>query len=528
MITYYYNGEIHSLDKENNIYSCIGIKKGKIIYLGNEVPNKGNKINLLGNKIYPSFSESHTHLLYSIISSASSFNICEITNKGIIPNTIDGIKEKIINYSKNSKEKIIIINNYIRSAIKEQRLPTKQELDEWTNYKDCVCFNIDGHSASLSSSLITKLNIIDKNNNGILCDKEYDLIQGKITSHIAKSISLSTILKGISEFQNTCAKYGITRVCALDGEDDLDKDSLLSLLIYLCRRIDIDVKLFPQYMNLRKLRNFSNKLKNKRAGGCSKCELDGSVGSNSAAFYIPYNNGKISDCYYTQSEINEHIKQGLISNIQLSNHAIGEKAIDQICKAYELNQQYIPKNGPMPRIEHFEFPSKYALNFIKNNRLAITIQPGFSYIDKRYLNSYTQYLPEDIINKQTPLKELAENNIIFCGSSDSPVQSINPFTQMLGMIDFYIKEQSISPIQAIKSYTINPAIMMGEESEYGSLEINKEASFFITSNTIEEVNASNILEINIHKTILRGKVLQQSSNKLITLLKLLFHKTKLI
>lgn len=40
------------------------------------------------------------------------------------------------------------------------------------------------------------------------------------------------------------------------------------------------------------------------------------------------------------------------------------------------------KSKPMPRIDHFEFPSSSAVEKIKHLSVALTVQPGFSWWDK--------------------------------------------------------------------------------------------------------------------------------------------------
>lgn len=66
-----------------------------------------------------------------------------------------------------------------------------------------------------------------------------------------------------------------------------------------------------------------------------------------------------------------------------------------------------------------------------------------------------------------------------CGSSDSPVQSMNPYEQMLGMVEFFLPQQSLTPYQALCTYTREPARMLGEEKDSGTLEVGKKADFCV-------------------------------------------------
>jgi len=325
------------MTERGKTFSFMGICDGKIDYLGNEYPaNYEEEISLDGRYIFPGLCDSHLHLLYSIVLAASAFNICKISGSKIAPDSMAGIKESIEAYAAaHLKQKLIVINNYITPAIEEHRLPYATELDEWTNGRETVVFSIDGHSCAISTALIKKLGV--KSKDGILSGTDYDLSQGKITGYIASSVSIGTLAKGIANFENECSKYGITKVCALDGEEpESGKDILLGLLTFLARRMDIKVRLFPQYMTYEKTNHVQNQMGHKRIGGCSKWELDGSVGSYSAAFNHPYlGYSELSPLYYKQNFIDEKIREGLLGGYTMTCHAIGTRAIDQIINAYK-------------------------------------------------------------------------------------------------------------------------------------------------------------------------------------------------
>jgi len=529
MKTLFINGKIYPMNMTDESYSYMGIEKDKIIYLSNEMPkDKYDKIISIENKyIYPTFTDSHLHLLHSLVLAASSFYICNIENDKVVPGDIKGIENKIKEYVlKNKKQDLIIVNQYITPAIKENRLPSKTELDSWTDNKDIVIFSIDGHSASLSSSLLSKLSI--ESETGILSGENYDMNQGKITGYIAKKVSLFTLLKGIVNFTNDCYRNGISKVCALDGEDNGTlNDSLLSLLVFFSSKMDIKVRLFPEYHNYKILDKYKNKMKAKRIGGCSKWELDGSIGSHSAAFIYPFKDTNTkSNLYYKEEYVKEKIKEALENDITFTAHAIGTCAIDEIVNGYKENKDLIKNIGPYNRIDHFEFPSKEAIDFVSNNRIAITFQSGYSYIDKRHIHSYTRYLNEDNLSYIAPLKEMVNKNILVLGSSDSPVQSINPFSQMVGMTNYYIESESISNYEALKTYTTNPSLALDEEE--GRLVLNKNASFIITDSDIINKNMNELNNTIIASMYIDGKKVTFKKANLLYLLKLIFRKGKKI
>ena len=118
--------------------------------------------------------------------------------------------------------------------------------------------------------------------------------------------------------------------------------------------------------------------------------------------------------------------------------------------------------------------------------------------------------------------------VCVCGSSDSPVQSINPFEQMLGMVDFYIPEQSLSPYEALCTYTKNAALMLGEEDEIGTLEIGKRANFFLTEKDILNSDKNSIGSFEAEALYIDGKKREKKCGKTGELFSMLWKKPKRI
>ena len=539
MKTLYYGGTIHTMRKEQETFTALGIEEDRIIFTGSTEKEilKGydRYVDLEGMHVFPTLTDSHVHLLYTMILAASSFNLCEVTAGGIVPDSMEGVEARIRDYCRSHpKQKIIEANQYILSAMKEKRLPDRHELDEWTGGRCMIIYNIDGHSSCISTALMKKLGLSCEGHDGRFSGEEHEFMQGKVTNLIAASVTPGVLARGIANFSNLCARYGISRVCAMDGNEDVKNDILTRLLAFIASRMDIDIRLFPQYLDLERARPFRRLQKYPRAGGCGSWELDGSVGSHSAAFYVPFRDtGEKGHCYYEKSLILSKVKEARQKGIQLSSHAIGEAAIDQIVDCYEQAEkenagQRDGAGAPLSRIDHFEFPSREAVEKIKKLPVALTVQPGFSWLDKRYLKSYEQFLPKEKAEQQIPLKELAEAGVCICGSSDSPVQSMNPYEQMLGMVEFFLPQQSLTPYQALSTYTREPARMLGEEKDSGTLEVGKKADFCVMKKDFCRAEPGEIGEFCAEYMVKDGKRYEQKKGTVWELVKMLFRRKKKI
>jgi predicted amidohydrolase YtcJ len=505
------------------------VKGGKISYLSDARPDARefkNEVKLDGLYAFPSLTDVHLHLLYSIALAATGFDICEIRDGVVIPNTIKGVEDRLRTYClSRGKDDIIYAGNYIASAIVEKRLPTRHELDKWTDGRRAIIISIDGHSGSLSTPLLRALDIDPEGHSGILTGADYEFYQGRLTSVLSSTIGISELARGIAVFTGQCIRFGITRVCALDGNGDSPDDKLTKLIAMIARRMDIDVFFYPQYMDLNKARHFWKRSSRLRIGGCGDWAVDGAVGSHSAAFYSPYTDtGEIAECYYSQDELDEAVRKADAEGCQIAVHAIGDAAIDRALESLGK----IEKNT-LHRIEHFEFPTNEAVKkLIKNGNIAITVQPGFSWIDARYLKSYESYLLPEIASRQVPLKTLYNAGIALCATSDSPIQSLDPFLQLLGMVDFSVPDESLSNFEALQCYTKNPARVLGQEAIFGTLELGKEASFFTTGSDLTAISAKALSGAQVINTYIRGKKLSRVKEGVLGFLRLMLRRPRRI
>jgi len=519
----------HTLRTEDEAFRFLGETGGKITWLSDTYPENircKKEISLNGTHAYPSFTDAHLHLMYSIAVSALGFHICEIRKNGVVPDTVEGAGMRLREYcSSRGAGDIIVANSYVISAIKEKRMPTRHEIDEWTGSRRAVIYSIDGHSSSMSTVMLRSLDINPEGHDGVLRGTENDFRMGRVTELIVDSVGIRDIARGAAAFSNQCARYGITRVCAFDGNGDAHSDTLMKLLGVIAPRMDIDVFLYPQYMDIERARPLWKKMARPRIGGCGQWQMDGAAGSHSAAFYDPYfDTGTKPECYYTQEHVDETVNKADREGCQIASHAIGDAAIDRILAAYEKLG-----SNTLHRVEHCEFPTDEAVEkIIANGNIALTVQPGFAWIDARYLKIYANHLPPRTVMRQVPLKRLYNAGVTLCGSSDSPVQNLDPFLQMLGMTDFSVPGESLTNYEALRCYTAHPARIVGQETRFGVLEPGKEASFFTTETDLIRASPQALSETKVTHTFIRGKELARKKGTLPEFLCMLLRRARKI
>ena len=520
------NGIFHSGKTETDTFSFMTVSDGRITGTYTERPEGTFRtvVDLQGKHVYPCLIDGHVHGLMSIAVMAMGFSICEITEHGVEPDSLAGIEERLRAYAAPlKKHEIIACNNYITSAVREHRLPTKEELDAWGGGRPVVIYNIDGHSTALSTEMLKLVGLDPKQSDGVLTGEENDRIQGHIIDVVGSKMTPALLAKGAAVFQNTCASYGISVVGALEGNGDSPKDMTTQIAVQLMRHFDTGVRLYLQYTDPERAKQFAKYMKRPRIGGCGDWEMDGSVGSHSAAFSVPFRDtGKQADCYYTQEQADELVKRADAEGFQIASHAIGGAAIDRLLSAYEKID-----TKTFHRIEHCEFPSDKTFEKLKCGRWAVMMQPGYAWIDKRYLHTYEKYLPEEILSSMK-FRSFYDAGICVAGSSDSPVQDMDPYLQMLGMTQFYREEESVTPYEAFVCYTQHAARAIGEAEARGTLEAGKAADFFTASQDFFRLKPEEVVSFRPDETYYSGVKYRKKTGKVAELAKSFLKKPQKI
>lgn len=515
MRTVFTNGRFHTLEHEGAIRTSLTIEDGVIIALDEAPSAKDTVVDLNGAHVYPALIDAHLHMMETIALASMGEALCDFVDGAVEPHDLHGVEAKIRAIAERNHAKedsLLIFTNYVSAAIEEGRLPNRRELDSWASGADVWVLNIDGHSGSCSSSLLEKLDLEGLAPDGIFTGPAHDANLGKFTACLASRITPQALMRGIAHFCNECASFGIGTVCALEGNDDIERDRMGELAAFIAQRLPIDVRLFPQYMDEAKLARVRSKMAAPRVGGCMKWEMDGSVGSRTAAFFEPYKDGTRAEPYFRADELERILQRFAHEGYQMSAHAIGDRAIDQLVDVLAT----LPGRH---RIDHFEFPSAHAVESVCAMKPFVTVQPGFTWIDERFLHGYERFLTDQQIASQVPLSTLMHAGVPLCGSSDSPVQSVDPFLQMRGMREFPLADQSLSGYEALRTYTVNGAEMLKEKK--GQLREGYEASFFSCDIDLEACAPSALEGLRVTDMWLHGKPYRRLSSNMRALIRLL-------
>ncbi|WP_051531001.1 amidohydrolase [Clostridiisalibacter paucivorans] len=501
-----YNAQIIAMNDKDIDINWVAVNDGRIIDLGIEEGYLKYKdmakefVNLKGKTLLPGFYDSHVHLVQT------GLNIM-----GLNLSNVESINEllEVVGEEAKKKDRGEIIRGIGLDPlkIKEGRFPTRHELDICAPNNPVWINSIEYHTSIVNSMALHMINI-PFNVDGIIRN-ERNIPNGKLTgkasalvrNQIYKNMNNNIRLEGVNIALNHAVEQGVTSLNALEGGATFhDKDA--QFMMKNSHIFPIDITLFYQTIDVDRI--IKNDLK--RIGGC--IFLDGSFGSRTAAISSGYadKGDTRGDLYFTQEELNEFVLEAHRNNIQVTVHAIGTRAIDQILTAYEYCQKIYPRKNHRHRIEHFEMPTEEHIERAARLNIVLSMQPAYEYYWGDKGGMYDTRLGE-LRQKTNPLRRILDKGLIVAGGSDSDVTPINPILGIHTAVNHPIEEHAITVYEALKMFTINGAKAVFEEEYKGSIEIGKYGDFVILNENPFKVKKDRLKDIQIAATIKEGNLL---------------------
>ena len=528
------NGEIYSMKKEGEKFQSLGVKDGKITFLGTdeEAKNVSSKelIDLKGKMMIPGMADAHLHL-YAYCQNLTFVDLSKVHN---INEMINLMKEKVKNVKKGDWVKGV---NFDQSKWKENRFPTLEEMDSISKdnpiiIKRCCLHAVVANSKALKMAGIGKnyqagsggIVELDKDGmpNGILREQSTKVFDDILPDPL-KDIEVQK--KIMQDVLNDMSSKGITTIHTYAAkiwqynEDiniykNFEKEGKLPLRVTVC----IDELFEPEILTKEKLNNPYRKVQL----GAYKIFSDGSMGSRSAALKEPYSDDPKNSGFmlFTQEELNNKILTGYEHGLQPAIHAIGDRALDMTLSAIEYTLKTTKEKGMtdeeqkkrLPfRIIHVQMIDDDLLERMKKLPLVLDIQPIFLCTDLHWI--------EDRIGKERlkgsfALKTMEKAGLIQTGGSDCPVETYEPLKGIYAAVtrqdmegyptEGFLPEERLSVYEALCMYTKNVPYATGQESVLGTLEIGKFADLTVLEKNLFKIDKKEIKDIKVEQTYVAG------------------------
>lgn len=257
--------------------------------------------------------------------------------------------------------------------------------------------------------------------------------------------------------------------------------------------------------------------------GAVKCSFDGSGGNRTAWLYEPWNRnytevdgnnmgGPIVPEPHTYPEIAKIIHR---AGFQIGAHCVGDQTIDRYLDAIEAALIDTPRTNCRHSVIHNNLPTDYALRkeTAMGDNIVVEATSAYLYfIGDNYAGSFGPNRSRRLI----PLKTLMDRGVIVGNGCDWNTCYINPLYGLYGAINRkprkgvygdqpFGKDECITPIQALRTYTWNSAYCMFWEEKIGSLEKGKYADLVIWQENPITVDPEEMLKVRVEATMVNGE-----------------------
>lgn len=520
----YYNGDIITMEDKCDVEAVL-IEDGIIKAVGNmdDALNWNDDdtimVDLHGKTLMPAFIDPHSH----VTSVAKTLMAADLTGS----KSFEEITQRL-NKFKNDRKiedgQWITAFGYDNNILEEHGHPNKSILDKVSTTNPIVISHASGHMGVVNTLALKELGI-DKNTkdpeggiigregntlepNGYLEEKAFVNASTKIPQP-----KLEEILDLMDEAQNKYLENGITT--AQDGFTREGEFQLLKMM-NSAGRFKIDVTSYIDIKDSRDIMHNNEEYvekyyKNLKIAGY-KMFLDGSPQGKTAWLTKPYEGEK--DGYkgypvYTDDEVYKFVNIALKEGKQLITHCNGDAAADQLISCFE---KAIKENGyedtKRPVMIHAQTVRYDQLDEMRDINMIASFFVAHTYY---WGDIHLKNLGKERAERISPLRTAMDKGVVCTIHQDSPVIMPNMLESIWCAVNRITKNgkilgehEKISPMDALKTATINAAYQYFEEDKKGSIKEGKKADLVILSENPLKCPPMDIKNIKVMETIKDG------------------------
>ncbi len=524
-------------EKNNNWWNngALAVEDGKIAACGKKssvmsVYGDYPDIKLNNNTLLPGFNDAHLHF-YQI---GKDLNSCDLSDVSSLKEMQSKIHNWIQRQNPNSNQLLRAVK-LDDSKLPENRLPGRKELDKIIDDRPLLVQRICYHAASANSAALKQADINARTKNppggrigrdsqgkpdGRLFDSAVELVQEKFPPPSAAKRTKHLVKAG-----QKCLAQGITSLTA----DDLGAEANPSATLKAYNKYLNTKKPGPRLYLEQRVKNIKDidwLAENSQPTGWGnsylrfgplKIMLDGSLGAETAALSKSYpGSNSTGDLLLKIKELRNLLAHAAENDFLVDIHAIGDRAIGTIIKAYK-NLQSVGKNIIPPRLVHCQLPRPEQIKFLGRENFQAIIQPAFLGSDWKLAR---KKLASEHLKTAYAWKSLQDAGVFIAGSSDAPIEPINPLKGIHCAVnrqdtenqppEKFLPEEKLSLEIALDLFTLAGAKLSEETEIKGTLSPGQTADIAVLNADPRKISSQNIIDLQVERTFLGGREVYSS------------------
>jgi len=516
---------------------AIAVRCGRIVAVGSDVEIEKLKgkhtqvVDLGGHFVMPGFNDAHVHL------ANAGFEKLYVNLIGV--HSLAEMQDRIAEAAKRTPAGDWLTGRgWDHTLWPGQKLPTRQDLDQVTGAHPAIFTRVDGHISVANSAALKFAGITASTPDpaGGKIDRD---AQGKPTGILRETVKDDLLARipppspaqrrrALELALADAAHWGITS--AQDNSqwadflicEDLEREGKLTLRVAEWLPFNASLELLqahraqhPQSDNLlhtTMLKGF----------------MDGSLGSRTAALLAPYADdpGNTGLARYDQAKLNQMAVERVRAGFQLGFHAIGDRAVEMALNAFAEAERDARQRGEVPaqgfrfRVEHAQVTTPEQVKRFHELGVIASMQPNHLLTDMRWVEAR---LGKERLAHSYAWKEFLDAGVPLAFGTDYPVEPITPFRGLYAAVtrrsedgkQEYFPDQRLTIDQAIAAYTTASAYAEFAEQDKGLLQPGMLADFVVLDRDITRVDPAAILKTQVLRTVVGGKTVYESGDRVI-------------
>jgi len=522
------NGRVVTVDTDETVAEAVAIRGDLILSVGSTeeisafIGGDTEVVDLSGRTLLPGLIDSHMH--------PGSYGAFKVRGVQCGPD-LESIEEllEVIKEKADVTPEGLWILGYTLDDVRLGRYPTREELDGVTPRNPLYIGRRDGHigvvnSLALKAGGITKdtpdppHGKIDRDESGeptgVLRELAKDIVYSKIPENTVENYHdglrmvneefLSLGLTTVHASMTTSDEFKALQWLKRDGELALRycvhasgrEDGVLEALI----AAGIQTPFGDDRLKITEI----------------EWVFDTSTSGRTAAYYDPYvgepdNYGIL---LYDQDDITDRVTRAHRAGLRVGLDGIGDRGIDRALDAIEAALKEEPREDHRHRIEH----CCYVPPSIQDRLLELGVLDASANGFLHDLgDAYKANRGEAQMRWMWPHRTLIDRGIPAPAHSDCPVCTPNPWVGIYGLVtrktsggDVLYAGEGITPMEAIRAYTVDGAHSAWEENIKGSVEPGKFADLIVVDRDPLIIPHDELKDVQVLMTVVGGKIAHRS------------------
>jgi predicted amidohydrolase YtcJ len=448
---------VRTLLKNGSVYSpadphatAIAFDDSVVTWLGDDAGaasyanGADDVVDLRGNLVTPAFVDAHVHTAQT----GALLTGLDLTGSTNLTECLD----RLATFARNRPtDEVVVGQGWDETLWPEGRPPTAAELDRAAGGRQVYLSRVDGHSGIVSSSLLAVIDglpaqpgygengRVERDAHHVVRDALGELVGADQRLADARAAIAAMAQRGIGAFHEMAAPH-IGPLWELPLVRQAAAELGLAATLYWG---DLD--------------SFDRIAEFGLAGLAGDLNADGAIGSRTAALRSPY--ADLPDhrghAYLTAEQIAEHVVGCTEHGVQAGFHCIGDAALDNIARGFELAAEKIGVPALVAarhRLEHVEMVDEAAIATLARCGVVASVQPMFDRLWGGPDGMYAERVGERQAG-MNPFGAMARAGVVLAFGSDSPVTELGGWEAVRAAAFHHTAEQRITVRAAFAAHT---------------------------------------------------------------------------